>query len=177
MEKLAICPTSPEKIPELLRQVAAHGKNHLVDDPYARLKLLEAVRNLAYAVETPREAMIRHCWSEVRMHHGAANTTWADSPTASPQAMPRWKPASSSAYSRPSPRMIRRRRSRTLQIQLARMPRCSVSAQHGISIGIPGLTSRPAYETSHRDCSNRRDRPWGVLPKWILHCLDCREIQ
>jgi hypothetical protein len=67
VEKLAVSPTSPEKIPELLQRIASHGEDHLSgdQDPQARAKLLEAARSLTYALETPREAAIRHCWSEV----------------------------------------------------------------------------------------------------------------
>lgn len=65
VEKLAVSPNSPEKIPDLLAQIASHGREYLAEGSQARLKLLEAARSLTYALETPREAMIRHCWSQV----------------------------------------------------------------------------------------------------------------
>lgn len=64
-EKFAVTPNSPEQIADLLQQVASHGQSYLVENPQARLKLFEAARALTYAVETPREKIIRHCWAEV----------------------------------------------------------------------------------------------------------------
>lgn len=63
--KLAVSPNSPGKVPDLLAQIASHGKEYLAEGPQARMKLLEAARSLTYALETPREALIRHCWSQV----------------------------------------------------------------------------------------------------------------
>lgn len=64
VEKMATSPNSPDKIPDLLHQIASLGTD-LAEDPQARVKLLEAARSLTFAVETPREAAIRHCWSQV----------------------------------------------------------------------------------------------------------------
>ncbi|KAI2725959.1 hypothetical protein CBS147332_2846 [Penicillium roqueforti] len=64
VEGLALISNLPDTVPDLLETVASHGKDLLAQDPKARLKLLEAVQSLAYALETPREAIIRHCWSE-----------------------------------------------------------------------------------------------------------------
>lgn len=67
VEKLAVSPNLPAQIPALLEQLNADGNEYLSTDPQARLKLLETARSLVYALETPREAIIRHCWSEVRI--------------------------------------------------------------------------------------------------------------
>lgn len=66
VDQLAVSPNLPDQIPALLQQISCHGKAYLAQSPQARLELLEASRALTYALETPREAIIRHCWSEVR---------------------------------------------------------------------------------------------------------------
>jgi hypothetical protein len=68
IEGLALSSNLPDTVPDLLQTVASHGKDLIAQDPEARLKLLEAARSLTYALETPREAIIRHCWSEVGCH-------------------------------------------------------------------------------------------------------------
>lgn len=65
VEALALSSNLPDSVPELLQLVAKHGKELFNHDSEARFKLLEATRSLTYALETPREAIIRHCWSEV----------------------------------------------------------------------------------------------------------------
>lgn len=62
---VAVSPNTPEVVPELLDQIASFGKAFVSADPKARTELLDAARQLVYAVETPREAMIRFCWSQV----------------------------------------------------------------------------------------------------------------
>ncbi|KAL2801702.1 hypothetical protein BJX63DRAFT_426569 [Aspergillus granulosus] len=57
-------PNLPSQIPSLLQKVASGGYEYLATGEQARLKLLEEARALVYALETPREAIIRHCWSE-----------------------------------------------------------------------------------------------------------------
>ncbi|KAJ5835419.1 Winged helix-turn-helix transcription repressor DNA-binding [Penicillium robsamsonii] len=64
VERLALSSNLPDAVSDLLQTVASHGKDLLAQDPEARAKLLEATRSLTYALETPREAIIRHCWSE-----------------------------------------------------------------------------------------------------------------
>ncbi|CAG7953768.1 unnamed protein product [Penicillium nalgiovense] len=64
IEGLALSSNLPDTVPDLLQKVAGHGNDLISQDPKARLKLLEAARSLIYALETPREAIIRHCWSE-----------------------------------------------------------------------------------------------------------------
>jgi hypothetical protein len=67
VEQLAVSPNLPSQIPNLLQKVASGGYEYLATGDQARLKLLEEARALVYALETPREAIIRHCWSEVRL--------------------------------------------------------------------------------------------------------------
>lgn len=62
---VAISPNTPELVPQLLDLIASSGKAFVSADPKARTDLLDAARQLVYAVETPREAMIRFCWSQV----------------------------------------------------------------------------------------------------------------
>lgn len=64
--QLAISPNLPAHIPLLLSQIHAQGKAYLDANPQTRIDLLESTRALVYALETPREAILRHCWSEVR---------------------------------------------------------------------------------------------------------------
>ncbi|KAJ5149650.1 hypothetical protein N7448_001228 [Penicillium atrosanguineum] len=61
---VAISPSNPELVPGLLEQVALSGNAFASEDPKARTDLLDAARQLVYALETPREAMIRFCWSQ-----------------------------------------------------------------------------------------------------------------
>jgi len=62
---VAISPNLPELVPELLKRIAASGNAFVSDDAQSRTELLDAARSLVYAVETPREAMIRYCWAQV----------------------------------------------------------------------------------------------------------------
>lgn len=64
VEALAVSPNLPAQVPGLLDEIAAFGKQYLGVEPQARLKFLETARSLVYALETPREAIIRHCWAE-----------------------------------------------------------------------------------------------------------------
>ncbi|CAI7612634.1 unnamed protein product [Penicillium viridicatum] len=68
VDGLALTSNLPDTVPDLLQTVAGHSKDLLAQDPEARPKLLEAARSLIYALETPREAIIRHCWSESTSH-------------------------------------------------------------------------------------------------------------
>lgn len=77
VEGLALTSNLPDTVPGLLQTVASHGKDLLAQDPEARLKLLEAARSLTYALETPREAIIRHCWSEV-CYHSSSRASWGE---------------------------------------------------------------------------------------------------
>ncbi|KMU85982.1 sterigmatocystin 8-O-methyltransferase [Coccidioides immitis H538.4] len=62
-ESIAVLPNAGEDVPQLLHAVAAFGKEYAAE-PRSRMKLLEAARSLVYALETPREAMIRYCWAQ-----------------------------------------------------------------------------------------------------------------
>jgi hypothetical protein len=62
---VAISANTPELVPGLVEQVACLGKIASLQDHKERSALLDAARSLVYALETPREAMIRHCWSQV----------------------------------------------------------------------------------------------------------------
>lgn len=61
---VAISPNAPKLVPGLLNQVASHGRS-FTSNSASRTDLLDAARQLVYALETPREAMIRFCWSQV----------------------------------------------------------------------------------------------------------------
>ncbi|OJK01987.1 hypothetical protein ASPACDRAFT_50756 [Aspergillus aculeatus ATCC 16872] len=62
--QLAISPNLPTHIPLLLGQIHIKGEIYLDASPQTRVDLLESARSLVYALETPREAILRHCWSE-----------------------------------------------------------------------------------------------------------------
>lgn len=64
-ESITVLPNAPQLVPGLLQEVLSEGiafsGNH---DANARVKLLDAARSLATALETPKEAMLRYCWSQ-----------------------------------------------------------------------------------------------------------------
>lgn len=64
-ERIAVTANAAHEVPRLLEEVALYGKALAQSEPQARPKLLESARALVYALETPREAMIRFCWSQV----------------------------------------------------------------------------------------------------------------
>lgn len=65
-DKVAISANSPDKVPGLLKDILANGLAFSADhDASARSTLLDAARSLVHALETPRETMIRYCWSQV----------------------------------------------------------------------------------------------------------------
>jgi hypothetical protein len=63
--RIATSPNAVHEVPLLMEDIVAHEKSLAANDPKARLKLLDAARALVYALETPRETMIRYCWSQV----------------------------------------------------------------------------------------------------------------
>ncbi|TPR01014.1 Transmembrane amino acid transporter family protein [Aspergillus niger] len=64
-DNVAISPNAPEEVPTLLKRIAMHGEAYLAEsDENERTRILDAARSLVYALETPREAIIRHCWSQ-----------------------------------------------------------------------------------------------------------------
>ena len=65
-DQVAISPSTPEKVPGLLEDILTRGLAFSGGkDAKARTDLLDAVRSLVHALETPRETMIRYCWSQV----------------------------------------------------------------------------------------------------------------
>lgn len=63
---VAISPNAPEEVPALLSRLSVNGEAFAVgQDEKIRTELLDTARSLVYALETPREAMIRFCWSQV----------------------------------------------------------------------------------------------------------------
>ena len=68
VDLVAISANAPAKVPSLLKKIALEGETFAVgQDDRVRTELLEAARSLVYALETPREAMIRYCWSQVQL--------------------------------------------------------------------------------------------------------------
>ncbi|KAJ5770121.1 uncharacterized protein N7511_002172 [Penicillium nucicola] len=65
---VAISANTPELVPGLVEQVACLGRNASLQDHKERSALLDAARSLVYALETPREAMIRYCWSQSTLY-------------------------------------------------------------------------------------------------------------
>lgn len=63
---VAIRPNAAKDIPDLLKKVSSLGAEYAGNtDEDLRAEYLDAARHLVYALETPREAMIRYCWSQV----------------------------------------------------------------------------------------------------------------
>ncbi|PYH84606.1 o-methyltransferase [Aspergillus uvarum CBS 121591] len=66
---VAIAPNDPEEVPALLKRIALHGEAYLTEnDELERTRILDSARSLVYALETPREAIVRHCWSQSSLH-------------------------------------------------------------------------------------------------------------
>lgn len=63
--KVAISPSAPERLPHVLKEIQAQSEAFANGSTEARLKLIDAAQSLVYAMETPREAMLRYCWSQV----------------------------------------------------------------------------------------------------------------
>ncbi|KAI9926121.1 hypothetical protein MW887_004583 [Aspergillus wentii] len=61
---IAISPNAPHQLPQLVDTITAQTKAYNDGDAEARLKLVEAAQSLIYALETPREAMLRYCWAQ-----------------------------------------------------------------------------------------------------------------
>ncbi|OQE46935.1 hypothetical protein PENCOP_c001G00407 [Penicillium coprophilum] len=68
VDRVATSANTPELVPGLVDQVASLGKVASLQDHTDRTTLLEAARSLVYALETPREAMIRYCWSQATLY-------------------------------------------------------------------------------------------------------------
>lgn len=65
---VATSANTPELVPGLVDEVASLGKIANLKDHKDRSSLLETARSLVYALETPREAMIRYCWSQSTLY-------------------------------------------------------------------------------------------------------------
>lgn len=131
-ERIAITPTAAEDVPDLLSKVATLG-NEYSTDVRSRMKLLEAARSLVYALETPREAMIRYCWAQVSLHSDSIFTasfraaTDPCFPVFSRASLGRSRRESTWVSSMSSPRMTSRKRSLSLLNPQNRIQCCSVS--------------------------------------------------
>ncbi|PYI00143.1 S-adenosyl-L-methionine-dependent methyltransferase [Aspergillus ellipticus CBS 707.79] len=67
VDKIATSPNAPDAVPDLIDQIAS-SRSISLEDPQARLRLRDAARSLANALETPQEAILRYCWSEATGH-------------------------------------------------------------------------------------------------------------
>ncbi|RDW64441.1 uncharacterized protein DSM5745_09852 [Aspergillus mulundensis] len=66
---IAIRPNAPEDLPDLLSKVSKLGASYEeTKDEDIRAEYLDAARHLVYSLETPREAMIRYCWSQSTLY-------------------------------------------------------------------------------------------------------------
>lgn len=64
-ESIAVKPNAINDVPRLLEEIASNGEALTREGAQNRRQLLEAARSLVYALETPRESIIRYCWSQV----------------------------------------------------------------------------------------------------------------
>ncbi|KAL4898884.1 hypothetical protein BDW74DRAFT_164359 [Aspergillus multicolor] len=66
---IAIRPSASEDLPDLLSKVSRLGASYEeTKDEDVRAEYLDAARHLVYSLETPREAMIRYCWSQSTLY-------------------------------------------------------------------------------------------------------------
>ncbi|KAL3458363.1 S-adenosyl-L-methionine-dependent methyltransferase [Aspergillus heterothallicus] len=67
--EVAIRPNAADEVPELLKKVTSFGAAYANNaDEDTRAEFLDTARSLVYALETPREAMIRYCWSQSTLY-------------------------------------------------------------------------------------------------------------
>ncbi|KAL3447643.1 S-adenosyl-L-methionine-dependent methyltransferase [Aspergillus insuetus] len=67
--EVAIRPNAADEVPDLLRKVTSFGETYAKGaDEDTRAEFLDTARSLVYALETPREAMIRYCWSQSTLY-------------------------------------------------------------------------------------------------------------
>jgi hypothetical protein len=66
---VAVEPANLKAVPELISEIADTGSAFLLSPEtlQCRLDLLAQARNLVLALETPRETMIKHLWTQVRL--------------------------------------------------------------------------------------------------------------
>ncbi|PYI01803.1 S-adenosyl-L-methionine-dependent methyltransferase [Aspergillus sclerotiicarbonarius CBS 121057] len=62
VDHIAVNPNSPDQIVPLALEISTLSRAFIAGQVTARKQLLEAVESLLAAVETPREAIGRHCW-------------------------------------------------------------------------------------------------------------------
>ncbi|OOF97174.1 hypothetical protein ASPCADRAFT_45906 [Aspergillus carbonarius ITEM 5010] len=67
VDKIALLPSAPDAVPVLIDQIASK-KSVSLEDSQERLRLRDAAISLANALETPREAIVRHCWTTATRH-------------------------------------------------------------------------------------------------------------
>ncbi|EGD91078.1 hypothetical protein H112_01667 [Trichophyton rubrum D6] len=63
-DKVATSSSIPEMVPSLIEKISLFKERFNLESSMKRLDLLDAVRSLVYALEIPRETMLRFCWSE-----------------------------------------------------------------------------------------------------------------
>lgn len=64
-ESVTVLPNAPNLVPGLLQEILSQGIAFSGNQgASARVNLLDAARSLAIALETPKEAMLRYCWSQ-----------------------------------------------------------------------------------------------------------------
>ncbi|EFR03753.1 O-methyltransferase [Nannizzia gypsea CBS 118893] len=63
-DKMANSPSIPDMVPSLIEKISSFRERFNPENSMERFDLLDTARSLVYALETPREAMLRFCWSE-----------------------------------------------------------------------------------------------------------------
>lgn len=64
-ESVTVLPSAPHLVPGLLQDILSQGIAFSGNQgTNARVNLLDAARSLTIALETPKEAMLRYCWSQ-----------------------------------------------------------------------------------------------------------------
>jgi hypothetical protein len=157
-ETIAVQPNAIDDVPRLLEEVSSRGKMLAKDEPQARRRLLESARSLVNALETPRETMIRMCWSQVGF---LASLTELSLTVMLPRAlhMQQLKRASTSVFSRSSPRMKSQERLLRWPTRRVQSQCSSVYAQQRQSVFMSLTQGRPDLEASRSDGRDQRDRP------------------
>lgn len=68
IDHIAVSPNAPDQIAPLVSEISKLSQAFLAGQTTARQQLLEVIESLLAAVETPREAIGRHCWRSVGVH-------------------------------------------------------------------------------------------------------------
>jgi hypothetical protein len=61
----AVLTVNADAVPGLAKEIARLAEGFSNENPANRMEMLEKVRALQLALETPRDTMIRHLWAEV----------------------------------------------------------------------------------------------------------------